>query len=147
MLLGMLWAVIALDLGHLALFAWAWPRLPELIASHFDGAGVPNGWSSKAAFTGLSLAILALVNLIYVGLPPWIAAANADLRVRLLWFGVMALGFMLAISALVVNVNLAAEPRLPGEIIWPLLGAYALFVVGWVAAAVRGAALTRRRAE
>jgi hypothetical protein len=141
----MLWVVIALDVGFLALCGWAWPRLPELIASHFDGAGVPNGYSSKAAFTGLSLAILALVNLIYVGLPPWLAGANADLRARLLWFGMVALAFMLAISALVVSVNLAAEPRLPGEIVWPLLGAYGVFVIGWVAAAVRAGALTRRR--
>ena len=141
----MLWAVIALDLGLLALFAWAWPRLPELIASHFDGAGVPNGYSSKAAFTGLSLAILALVNVVYVGLPPWIAAASADLRKRLSWFGATALAFMLAISALVVSVNLSPEPRLPGEIMWPLLGAYLAFVIGWVVAAVRAGALTRRR--
>ena len=141
----LLWLVIALDLGFLALLGWAWPQLPELVATHFDGAGVPNGWSSKASFTGLSLAILALLNLVYVVLPHWIARTNPDLRGRLLWFGVMALGFMLVISALVVRANQGGEAHLPGEIVWPLLGAYGAFVVGWVVAAVRGAALSRRR--
>lgn len=141
----LLWAVFALDLAFLALLGWAWPLLPDPVATHFDGGGAPNGWSSKAAFAGLSLAILALLNLVYVALPHWIARTHADLRGRLLWFGVMALAFMLVISALVVRANQGGEPHLPGEIVWPLLGGYGAFVVAWVVAAVRGTALSRRR--
>ena len=95
---------------------------------------------SKGAYVGLSLAIAALLNLVYVALPHWIARSNADLRARLLWFGAIALAFLLAISLLVVRANQSAEVRLPGEIVWPLLAAYALFVV----AGRRGA---RRRAH
>ena len=137
--------VVALDLAFLALLGWAWPRLPDAVASHFDGAGAPNAWVSKGAYVGLSLAIAALLNTVYVALPRWIAQANADLRARLLWFGAMALAFLLAISLLVVRANQATEVRLPGEIVWPLLGGYGLFVVVWLVGAVRGAALTRRR--
>ena len=35
------------------------PQMPSTMASHFDGHGEPNGWSSRAAFFGLGL-ILAL---------------------------------------------------------------------------------------
>jgi uncharacterized membrane protein len=27
--------------------AWAYPQLPELVATHFDGAGRPNGWMRR----------------------------------------------------------------------------------------------------
>lgn len=140
-----LWTAAALDLAFLALLGWAWPSLPDPLATHFDGAGVPNGWSSKAVWAGLSLAILVLLNAVYVALPLQIARLHAELRARLLWFGATALAFLLAVSALVVRANQSPEPHLPGEIVWPLLAGYALFVLGWVVSAVRSAALTRRR--
>ena len=38
--------------------AWYYPLLPERMASHFDGQGRADGWSSKAAFFGISAGVL-----------------------------------------------------------------------------------------
>ena len=95
--------------------------------------GRRNGWSSKAAFAGLSLAILALLNLVVRGAA---ALDRADPRPTcaggLLWFVAMALVFMLVISALVVRANQGGEAHLARrDRVWPLLGGYGAFVVGW----------------
>ena len=39
----------------LALLAVYYPQLPERMASHFNGAGRANGWSSKAFFFGVQV--------------------------------------------------------------------------------------------
>jgi uncharacterized membrane protein len=38
-----------------------WPELPPRVASHFDGSGEADDWSSKGTFGALMLAVLALV--------------------------------------------------------------------------------------
>jgi uncharacterized membrane protein len=43
-------------------------RLPPVVASHFDGAGVPNGWASRSAYAALLAAIGVLLPLVIVGL-------------------------------------------------------------------------------
>ncbi|HOD66238.1 MAG TPA: DUF1648 domain-containing protein [candidate division Zixibacteria bacterium] len=43
--------------------AYYWPRLPERLASHFDASGVPNGYSSRASFIAVWLAVVLLVNI------------------------------------------------------------------------------------
>jgi len=43
-------------------------ELPPVVASHFDGAGVPNGWSSRLGYAVLLGAVGALLPLGIIGL-------------------------------------------------------------------------------
>jgi uncharacterized membrane protein len=48
-----------------------YPQLPEVMASHFDGRGSPNDWSSREFFFGIYLAMVVLVIGIFRVLPNW----------------------------------------------------------------------------
>ena len=48
-----------------------YPNLPEIMASHFDGAGRPNDWMSKQSFFLLEVVILGFIILEFTFLP-WI---------------------------------------------------------------------------
>jgi len=40
---------------------WIYPALPEMVASHFDGQGNPNGWMSKQTFLIFEAVLLIFV--------------------------------------------------------------------------------------
>ena len=118
-----------------ALMAVYYPELPERMASHFDGAGRANGWSTKAFFFGLNLVILLLVTLCFAILPGrirkfppekinlpnksyWLAperrdATMASVASAITWFGCAVLVFLIAVTWLVIRVNLGYETALP----------------------------------
>ncbi len=133
---------------------WYSRRLPAIVASHFDFAGNPNGWSSREAFLTLSLgsfgATTAFLVEILLALPRipkslinlpnrnyWLAperrsATFADLRRRLAWFVFATQVFLIAVFQLAIDANLAEEVRLRNEHLFALLGSYLAFTVGWV---------------
>jgi uncharacterized membrane protein len=43
-----------------------YPRLPETVASHFNRAGQPDVWSSKATFVRIYLAVTGLVTILFL---------------------------------------------------------------------------------
>lgn len=61
------WLVwLAACVAYLAVFMWSWATLPDRVASHFDGSGAADDWSSRASF----LTIQALVGVfVLAGLP------------------------------------------------------------------------------
>ena len=131
------------------------PLMPEVLASHFDGAGRPNGWSSRAAFAGIELFVLLVIVVFFVVLPAllgrlpdsifslphkrhWLAAGRRDESLRFLlgsflWFGCACLALMLAVTHLVIRVNLGLDPRLPSGPMWALLLGFLVFTVLWLA--------------
>lgn len=48
---------------------WAYPRLPELVATHFDLHGQPNGWSSRPVAVVLAPALGLALALVFTVLP------------------------------------------------------------------------------
>jgi uncharacterized membrane protein len=140
-----------LVLAALALALVYYPQLPEYMASHFDGSGQANGWSSKAFFFGLQAFVLVVVTACFAilpaaieGLPPrlvnlpnkdyWLAperraATMASISSALTWFGCAVLAFLLAVTWLVIRVNLRLESGLPSLPIWALLAGFAACVV------------------
>lgn len=60
-------------LASLGLAAWAYPQLPETIATHWDIAGEPNGFSSRRwglAFGPLSLLVILVLYVVIPRLDP-----------------------------------------------------------------------------
>ena len=118
-----------------ALMVVYYPQLPERMASHFDGAGRANGWSSKAFFFGVQVFVLLLVTVCFAilprriqTLPPdkinlpnksyWLAperreATMASVVSAITWFGCAVLVFLIAVTWLVIRVNLGLESGLP----------------------------------
>lgn len=41
--------------------AWYYPRLPDVVASHFNAAGDVNGWMPKSAFAAIAVGLLAMI--------------------------------------------------------------------------------------
>ena len=61
-------ALIALAIIQIVFY---YPRMPDVVASHFDGLGAPNDWSGRNGFFGLYAAMLAILILVFVYAPRW----------------------------------------------------------------------------
>ncbi len=139
-------------LGLIVLQAFIYyPQLPAQVASHFDAAGRPNGWSSKSAYFALQAFIVLVVAICFAALPAWIeraparlvnlpnkdywlaperrAATMARVASALTWFGCAGLIFTLVVTSLVIDFNLGRERALPAVPIWALLGGIAVCTV------------------
>ncbi len=49
--------------------AYFYPKLPAIVPSHFNGDGMPNGYSSKQSFTMLAVCLPVLIYLLLTFLP------------------------------------------------------------------------------
>ena len=139
-------------LGIVVLQAFVYyPQLPAQLASHFDAAGRPNGWSSKSAYFALQAFIVLVLTLCFAALPGWLERAPARLvnlpnkdywlaperrastmaRVAsaLTWFGCVGLVFIVVVTSLVIDFNLGHERVLPATPMWALLGGIAVCTV------------------
>jgi uncharacterized membrane protein len=137
----------ALAIGLVATY----PMLPERVASHFDAAGMPNGWMMRSsymatyAFIGgmLQLSMVAVFLLIdrfpksSINMPHrdyWLAPERscetfAWIRQFGLWFATSTALLLLGVHLLVVQANLAQPVRL-SPVAWGLLGAFLLTTLG-----------------
>ncbi len=128
-----------------------YPQLPAQVASHFDAAGRPNGWSSKSAYFALQAFIVLVVTICFAALPAWLeraparlvnlpnkdywlaperrAATMARVASALTWFGCAGLVFITVVAFLVIDFNLGRERALPAVPIWALLGGIAVCTV------------------
>ena len=147
---ALLVAVLVIAVAQLA---WAYPRLPATVASHFDGAGRANGWMSRDAFVASQLGMLVLIVVCFVGLPQaigmiprrLISLPNRDywlaperhaqtlnfMRRQLWWMACVTLLFMVAVAQLVIGVNLGAYLALPTAPMLALLGGFLLYTLAW----------------
>ena len=127
--------------------------LPEIMASHFDGAGNPNGWMSKSFFLIIQGALLLLIICISFFLPKlinktphkWINLPNKDYwlvkerREETIttiakyheWFCISLLILFIAVNQLVFQANLEKKP-LPSAPMWVILGLFFTFVIIWL---------------
>ncbi len=121
-----------------------YPRLPDTVASHFDGSGSPDAWCGKAVFAGfgigtavfiaflllgvqfLSVFLIANMPASVINLPNkdhWLSPARnqqtrADISGIITWFwfyfGCATEGIIVLIYQLAAQANLGAEPQLTG---------------------------------
>lgn len=60
-------------------FSYYYPQLPGVVASHFNGRGVANGWQTKSAFFGVFVGVSVLAAVIGFGIPRIIGAVPPQL--------------------------------------------------------------------
>ena len=130
-------------------------RLPPVVASHFDAAGTPNGWSSRLGYALLlmvigvllPLGIAALVRGLTLQGPAllnipardyWTRPENGEEAVRrvrayMWWLGCIMAGTALSIHLLVLNAHQHQPPHLSTSGILSVLGAALTAVAGWTA--------------
>jgi len=130
-----------------------YPRMPAVVASHFDGLGAPNGWSSKEVFFGLYLAIVLMMYGGFELMPKWIQSrpgTSMKIPNREYWLAperrdatwaffrrqMMLMGnlhLMLAIFAvqLAILANFEQQPRLHPAIGWAL-AIYFIVFTAWL---------------
>jgi uncharacterized membrane protein len=147
LLLGLLWIAAA------AQTAWYYPRLPGLVASHFDAAGTPNDWAPKAALLAIYLAVLALMTVIFGVLPGlvvrlpdsvinlpnkahWLAPerraeTEGKIALFMLECGVAAIAFLVCVFQMVFTANLSRAPSLPDGVAL-LLAAFLVYMAVWL---------------
>jgi uncharacterized membrane protein len=140
--------------ASLALRLWlVFDALPEVMASHFDAAGQPNGFQDKQSFAAVSLALSA-GNLMLFGALPWLLrklpvslinlphrefwlapgrrqGALARLDVYMDWFACATTALLAAVFELVLRANLARAP-LASAATWLLLTSYLVFTLVWL---------------
>lgn len=134
-----------------------YPRLPDNIASHFNAAGVPDGWSTKQEFVwlgggtflglGLLMGVLPVLMRIMppslINLPDkdyWLGPEQRDDTFRFFavwsyWFAALTLWLLAIVFHAALVANLKQPPQLAS--LWSLLGVYLLLTVVLLIALVR----------
>lgn len=134
-----------------------YPELPDKVASHFNGAGEPDNWSSKGAFvsfiaiisffvTVFSVWVMFLIEHVPIALlnlpnkDYWMAEERRSeslLRIRQMfeWFSI---GMLLLINVVVyftLRANIHREPLSSG--IWFVILGFLAFTIIWIVFFVR----------
>jgi uncharacterized membrane protein len=147
---------LLLSASFIALFAlrlWlTFDALPEIMASHFDGSGRPNGYQHRAAFAAISVGLSVGCLLLFAVLPVllrklpaslinlphreyWLTPERKAESVALLcgyldWFACATMALLVAVFELVLRANLA-RAALGSVAIWLLLACYLGFTLSW----------------
>ncbi|MCI0528500.1 MAG: DUF1648 domain-containing protein [Nitrospira sp.] len=131
-----------------------YPQLPEIMASHFDGAGNPNGWSTKLAFFMIYWGMIVLTTFIILGIPKvvtWLPNSLINLPNKDYWlaterrkntmsfiadqmarFGITTLILAIFVIEAAIRTNLPNTHHFSTTAIWALLTAYGLFMLIWI---------------
>ncbi len=141
-----------------AQMSYYYVNLPEMVASHFDGGGNPNGWMSKSTFVIFELFLLIFVVGQFMLVPRmiakmpdslislpnktyWLAAERRAetffvIRNYFEWFSVALLILFIAINQLVFRANLGHE-NLSSKETWVIIALFLVFVFVWLISLVR----------
>ena len=140
--------VLSIDLGLTA------PSLAEPLATHFDGAGNPNGWMSRNGYVvfmiafgiGLPLLIAGLIRVAPAWFPKrlripnrayWLAPERREetlqfLNAHVAWLSTTMVLFVIAIHHLVLMANASRPVRLPHMPFLVLMGSFLAVLAVWI---------------
>jgi uncharacterized membrane protein len=147
LILLLLWGAVGLQC------LYYYPRLPQIVAAHFDGVGKANGWSSKQSFFAVFLILDAVMSLVFFVLPRtlrrtpesfiniphrdyWLSPQRKEQALAILeqeinWFGIAILIMLLWTLQLTINANLG-DGALQADQMWILLGGFFAFTGIWL---------------
>ena len=133
--------------------AYYYPQMPHVMASHFDGAGVPNDWAGKNGFFALYAAILIMLAVVFLYLPQWsekranfgmklphrdywlaperIAQTQLFFRRQMLIMGIVHLLLAIVTIQMAIEANFNKSPVLDRRI-FTILMAYFVFLAIWL---------------
>lgn len=146
--------LILLLLGVLiAQSVFYYPALPDVVASHFDGAGNPDGWMTKRFFFVFEAALLLLLLAIFSALPAlfgrtpdrwinlpnrdyWLAANRREETIEAIsqyhdWVSIALIFLFISVNQLVFRANIEQTP-LPTGLTLLILALFMGFVIGWI---------------
>jgi uncharacterized membrane protein len=135
-------------------FSYYYPLLPGVVASHFNAAGVANGWQPKSAFFGVFVGVSILATLIGFGLP-WLigvmpvslvnlpnkeywlaqermAETKSFLTGYFAWFACAMYLVVILTFDFAVQYNLHAEHLPDPARQWYILAGFLVFTVVWI---------------
>lgn len=135
-------------------FSSSYAQMPEVVASHFDGRGAPNGWQTKTAFFGFFIAMTVLSTVLGFGLPAiigavpiqlinlpnkqfWLSPEHRGTTMEFLksyfaWFGCAIYLVMIVFFDYAVQSNLHPESPPAASHLWYTLAAFLTFVIAWL---------------
>lgn len=148
----LIFAVLAV--GAAIYFSAYYAQMPDVVASHFNGRGVPNGWQTKPAFFGLFAAVSILIAMIGFGIPRiiasvpprlinlpnkqyWLAPEHlaetmAFLNAYFAWFGCAVFLIMILTFDYAIQSNLHPDHRPDVSRMWYILAGFLTFLVVWI---------------
>ena len=148
-----LFALVAI--GFASDLALIWPSLPARVATHFDLAGHPNGWSSREQLLSMTAVLTILLGCAIVGarfiksvsldslnVPNrdyWLAPERSDATLEALvawlrWLLVFVFTFISTLASGGAHANLRAPIQFPTDTLLLIVGflACVLVMIGWL---------------
>jgi uncharacterized membrane protein len=146
---------VVLVVGAAVYFSSYYPQLPDVVASHFNGRGVANGWQTKPSFFGVFVGVSVLASVIGFGIPRIIAALPPQLinlpnkaywlapdrlastmeflKNFFAWFGCAVLLTVILTFDYAIQSNLHPNNRPDISRMWYILAGFSAFIVLWIA--------------
>ncbi len=129
-------------------------QLPAVVASHFNGRGVANGWQTKPAFFTVFVGVSVLAAVVGFGLPRIIMAVPVELinlpnkqywlaperlaetqeffSTYFAWFGCAVFLIVILTFDYAVQSNLHPENQPDPARMWYMLAGFLVFMIGWI---------------
>jgi len=148
----LVFAVLAV--GAAIYFSTYYVQMPDVVASHFNGRGVPNGWQTKSAFFGLFTGMSVLAAVLGFGIPRIIASVPpqlinlpnkqywlgpehqaetmAFLKAYFAWFGCAVFLIMILTFDCAIQSNLHPDHRPDVSRMWYILAGFLALMVVWI---------------
>jgi len=148
----LIFAVLAV--GAAIYFSTYYAQMPDVVASHFNGRGVPNGWQTKPPFFGMFAALTVLAAVVGFGVPRIIASVPpqlvnlpnkqywlrpehvaetmAFLNAYFAWLGCAVFLIMILTFDYAMQSNLHPDHRPDVSRMWYILAGFLAFVVVWI---------------
>jgi uncharacterized membrane protein len=142
---------VLLAAGAAIYFSSYYPQLPDVVASHFNGHGVANGWQTKSAFFGLLVGVSVLAAVVGFGIPRIISAMPPELinlpnkrywlaperraetmdflNSYFVWFGCALFAVILLTINFAIQANLHPDRRPDATPMWFVLARFLTFAI------------------